>query len=365
MATTENFNWPTPNDTDLVKFGAAAIRALGDAADATVDDLQNRNLTAGDGLAGGGDLTDDRTFTVDGTVMRNNARQQITSASSTTESLLDLQATTNAGADATLLSGSISSGTTNRYFMSFSGLGGSLWRVSTDAVLRDGTVPFERLSNVPSGIYAGTRYFFGDGTFSVTNPLLTGDIGLKAVRVRLVGGGAGGRSRSTSNANASFGGGGGGGAYAEKFFLRSALPSSVSVAVGAGGSQNVNGNPSQFHTVTAGGGDRSGIRNTSDTGQVTSNGSGGTASGGDINVRGGDGHRGVYVGSGQVFSGQGGSSMFSGSTQGEYAFGSGGTNGRSATGFGGGGTSGVVLPFGGFASGGSGSSGVVIVDCFV
>ena len=46
MATTENFNWPTPNDTDFVKFGAAAIRALGDAIDTTVEDIDNRVLTA-------------------------------------------------------------------------------------------------------------------------------------------------------------------------------------------------------------------------------------------------------------------------------------------------------------------------------
>lgn len=36
MSTTPNYGWPTPDDTDLVKDGAAAIRALGDAADATV-----------------------------------------------------------------------------------------------------------------------------------------------------------------------------------------------------------------------------------------------------------------------------------------------------------------------------------------
>ena len=34
MATTPTFGWPTPDDTDLVRDGAAAIRALGDAVDA-------------------------------------------------------------------------------------------------------------------------------------------------------------------------------------------------------------------------------------------------------------------------------------------------------------------------------------------
>jgi hypothetical protein len=36
MATTSNYSWPTPDDTDLVRDGAAAIRSLGSAVDATV-----------------------------------------------------------------------------------------------------------------------------------------------------------------------------------------------------------------------------------------------------------------------------------------------------------------------------------------
>lgn len=36
MATTPNYTWPTPNDTDQIADGASAIRALGDAIDATV-----------------------------------------------------------------------------------------------------------------------------------------------------------------------------------------------------------------------------------------------------------------------------------------------------------------------------------------
>lgn len=36
MANTTNYNWETPDDTDLVKDGAAAIRTLGSAIDTTV-----------------------------------------------------------------------------------------------------------------------------------------------------------------------------------------------------------------------------------------------------------------------------------------------------------------------------------------
>ena len=47
MATTTNYNWATPDDTDLVKDGASAIRTLGSSADTTVKNL-NPGTTAGD-----------------------------------------------------------------------------------------------------------------------------------------------------------------------------------------------------------------------------------------------------------------------------------------------------------------------------
>jgi len=47
MATTTNYGWTTPNDTDLVKDGAAAIRTLGSAIDTTTENL-NPSTTEGD-----------------------------------------------------------------------------------------------------------------------------------------------------------------------------------------------------------------------------------------------------------------------------------------------------------------------------
>ena len=47
MATTTNYGWTTPNDTDLVKDGAAAIRTLGSAVDTTTKNL-NPSTTLGD-----------------------------------------------------------------------------------------------------------------------------------------------------------------------------------------------------------------------------------------------------------------------------------------------------------------------------
>ena len=47
MATTTNYSWSTPDDTDLVKDGAAAIRTLGSSIDTTTKAL-NPSTTLGD-----------------------------------------------------------------------------------------------------------------------------------------------------------------------------------------------------------------------------------------------------------------------------------------------------------------------------
>jgi hypothetical protein len=47
MATTTNYGWTTPDDTDLVKDGASAIRSLGSSVDTTVKAL-NPETTLGD-----------------------------------------------------------------------------------------------------------------------------------------------------------------------------------------------------------------------------------------------------------------------------------------------------------------------------
>jgi len=45
MATTTNYGWTTPNDTDLVKDGAAAIRTLGSSVDTTTKNLNPQTTT--------------------------------------------------------------------------------------------------------------------------------------------------------------------------------------------------------------------------------------------------------------------------------------------------------------------------------
>lgn len=41
MALSPNYGWVEPDDTDLVKDGASAMRDLGDDADATVYQIEN------------------------------------------------------------------------------------------------------------------------------------------------------------------------------------------------------------------------------------------------------------------------------------------------------------------------------------
>ena len=47
MATTTNYGWTTPNDTDLVRNGALAIRTLGSSIDTTVYNNAVNNYAAG------------------------------------------------------------------------------------------------------------------------------------------------------------------------------------------------------------------------------------------------------------------------------------------------------------------------------
>ena len=137
------------------------------------------------------------------------------------------------------------------------------------------------------------------GTFSVAVPSVFGnDLPYNQVTIEAVGGGGvGTRGKAPGNA-IWIGAGGGGGAYSKKAYPITSN-SSISVTVGAGSSTHeVNGGNSTATvdgvTITAGGGESLIINNEDDNGdalvfsEIAGPALGGTASGGDININGGD-----------------------------------------------------------------------------
>lgn len=151
------------------------------------------------------------------------------------------------------------------------------------------------------------------------------------ILVKMVGGGGGGFAG---------GGGGGGGGYSERYIAAPTSPSLVTI--GAGGLAGTNGADTVFGTYMTAGGGRA---------ATTVGGSGGTSTGGDLNLKGGGGGARAEDAGGDGGFGTGGNSYFGGGGRaGPYPTGAeaGGTN------TGGGGS-------GGNGAGGVGGSGIALV----
>jgi len=219
------------------------------------------------------------------------------------------------------------------------------------AAITSGTINAARL---PSGyLFAGTRYYTSSGTFDKADPLGTGDIGLRAVKVHVVGAGGSGGNVSAGQGAA----GGGGGGYAVKFITDlSTLSASETVTRGAGGvPQNTGGTSSFGSIVTASGGQTGGFGNP---------GGAGVGSSGDLNIRGNGGTPGSREenAAARPMGGAGGGSFLGGGAHGLGP--AGGTN-NGLNGENGGGGSGAGGGAGVAATGGTGGDGVVWVECYV
>jgi hypothetical protein len=130
MATTTNFGWETPDDTDLVKDGAAAMRTLGNSIDTSFVDLKggtsgqilskasNTDLdytwitndigditavTAGTGLTGGG-TSGAVTLAIDSTVATLTGTQTLTNKTLTAP-VINLGFNVQSGTTYTLVAG--------------------------------------------------------------------------------------------------------------------------------------------------------------------------------------------------------------------------------------------------------------------
>jgi len=254
----------------------------------------------------------------------------------------------------------------------------------TDLV-RDGATDIENLATgvndyLTGGfLYAGTRYYTSSGTFAKADPLGTGDIGLRAIRVRMVGGGGGGGGAPATGAGeVSVGGGGGGGEYAERFITDIAgLSSSETITRGAAGSgatgagSGTSGGQSSAFSVVVNGGGGGNAAGSPQVPLTAFGGGGGGGSGGsgtaDLRLEGSRGRTGFALATDRMFPGGGGESPLSGTNQTMEVVGSSGngTN-QAATAYGSGGNGARNAPSDGTArTAGAGANGIVIVDCFV
>ena len=241
-----------------------------------------------------------------------------------------------------------------------------------DKLVYDGT----EWKNLVGYQYAGTRYYTSSGTFEKADPLGTGDIGLRAIRVRLVGaGGGGGGVAATGGTESALSGGGGGGGYAESFITDIAgLSSSVTVTRGAGGAggaaganAGVAGGASSFGVLVAASGGEGGQSGpaTSTFPRAAGAVDGGTGTAGDIQTNGGGSIGGILL--------TGSTAGSAGASSRTVAGGSLFSLGRRApfdttgiAGLRGSGGTGVFLIANKTAfAGGAGGDGVVVVDCYV
>lgn len=195
----------------------------------------------------------------------------------------------------------------------------------------------------------------GSGTYTPT-------AGMKKVLVICVGGGGGGAGGLNTD---SAGGGGGGGATAVKLFTAADIGASQAYAVGAASAAAGAGNTSGLGTANAllqatGGGAGTAGATFSVVGVTVAGGAGGTATGGDLNISGQRGGRGVIFSGADGLGGKGGNSVFG------KGGAPGGTNvaGGNGSAYGGGGA-------GGHASatadrdGGTGAAGVIYFIEFI
>lgn len=231
--------------------------------------------------------------------------------------------------------------------------------------------PRQPLNSVPYALnVAGNGQLIGMRVLTYPTASYVPSSGVRAILVECVGGGGGGGGAAQSSTESGAACGGGGGGYCRKFITSLASSYQVSIAnyaTGglAGNNNGQSGNNTTFGNppiLTAyGGGPGMGTSGSSSSYICwTGGGNAGTATGGDINIQGGDGSLGIQIAQDSNISGTGGNAG------GGYGFGgksvySGGIDGDAGTGYGGGGSGATTVHNGTDRAGGNGTAGVIVI----
>ena len=223
------------------------------------------------------------------------------------------------------------------------------------------TLPAAVIANIPGRLTSFQTLTSG------TAATYTPTAGTTSILVECVGGGGGGGGAAAPTAQSADGGGGGSGGFSRKWYATIAASYTYTVGAAANGGTAGNnagtaGNNTTFDVITANGGAAGGGGVAAATlGSFGAGGAGGAASGGDMNITGNSGGRGLYFGTTTGTGGQGANSMLGGSpaiaasSSSSIAGNSAATN--SGAGGGGASASGTVAA----AAGGNGAAGIIIV----
>jgi hypothetical protein len=184
MATTTNYSWTTPDDTALVKDGAAAIRSLGTAIDTTVFNNAGAAIaktivdakgdiiaaTAADTVSRLAVGTNDQVLTADSTAATGLKWAAIPSASDSF-SLLNAGGTALTGSATTTISGISGKGTI--YILIDSASSASASSIISIRLNGDSgnNYSFDGIQNTPNTTYAAGDFIANNGVSTTSFPL--------------------------------------------------------------------------------------------------------------------------------------------------------------------------------------------------